>query len=74
MGNKKRLRVSQAYRFITVDNGNFGDHAFNLEVERPKAIVTYPVKKKTLSYRTDFSIKTFKMADVRVVHFSENPN
>lgn len=52
----------------------FGDHAFNLEVERPKAIVTYPVKKKILSHRTDFSIKTFNMADVRVVLFSQNPN
>ena len=71
---KRGLKVSQAYRYITVDNGNFNDHAFNLKVDRPSAIVTYPITKKIISHRTDFSFKTFNQADVRVVYFSENPN
>lgn len=71
---KRGLRVSRAYRYITVDNGNFNDHSFNLKVERPSAIVTYPITKKLISDRTDFSIKTFNQADIRVIHFSENPN
>ena len=31
---KEALKVSQAYRYITVDNGNFDDHAYNLKLER----------------------------------------
>ncbi|KAK8883530.1 hypothetical protein M9Y10_042622 [Tritrichomonas musculus] len=31
---KRGLKGSQAYRYITVDNGNFDDHSYNLKLER----------------------------------------
>lgn len=71
---KRGNRIAQAYRFVTVDNGNFNDHAYYLKIPKPAAIVTYPITKRLVSDQTDFSYETFNQADVRVVHFSENPN
>lgn len=62
------------YRYISIDNHGLSDQGFRLVNEKPVAILTYPIKKKYVSDMTDFSYHNFNQSEVRVVHFSENPN
>ncbi|KAK8853007.1 Transmembrane protein 62 [Tritrichomonas musculus] len=73
-GVKPSQNSGGGYRYISIDNGGLNDQGFILNKEKPFAVLTYPVKKKYVSDRTDFSHKKFRQAEVRVVHFSENNN
>lgn len=72
---KKGKSSGFGLRYISVDNGGVSDSGFVLnEIERPVAVLTYPVKKKYVSDQTDFSFDMFNKGEIRVVHFSENKN